>query len=97
MSTGTLDSNDKGASAAELTLTTETIISFYIFAKTGTAGKYRVGIEASPDNGTTWVEIGVVLAHPGIHTCPCIATKVRAIVLEAQGETSTITVHILAR
>jgi hypothetical protein len=93
----TLDTNVKGATSSEIALTTETAITMYVFSKTGGEGQYRVLLEVSPDDGSTWVEIGGTLSKPGIHTCHCVATKARAKVAEAQGAVSTVTTHVLAR
>ena len=93
----TLDTNNKGATAAEITLTTETVFTFYIFSESGSEGEYRVSLEVSPDSGTTWIPAGATLARPGISTCQCVATKARVKVVEAQGATSTVNVFLLAR
>ena len=93
----TLDTNNKGAVTSAATLTTETQVGLYVYEKTGTAGKYRVGLEFSPDAGATWVEGIMVLAKPGILICQCVATQVRVKVIEAQDAASTVTVHLLAR
>lgn len=97
MTTGTLDTNSLGATAATLTLTTEKLISIYVIAKTGTKGNYRVGLEISPDSGSTWVESEVIIAGPSVETISCVATQARAVTLDAQGATSTVTIHLLAR
>ena len=97
MATGTLDTNVLGATAATLTLTTEKLITMYVTAKTGAKGNYRIGLEISPDSGTTWLDSEVIMAGPGVETISCVATQARAVTLDAQGATSTVTIHLLAR
>ena len=92
-----LDTNNKDATAAEITLTTETILTMYVFARTGTDGDYRLSLEISPDNGTAWLPTGNTVSKPGVLTCSCVATKARVKVIEDQGATSTVTVFLLAR
>ncbi len=93
-----LNTNDKDATAGEISLTTETMITLYVFAKDGGSGKYRIVKEVSPDDsGPVWVEVGPTLSRPGISTCPCVAKRARARVLETQGDVSTVTVTLLAR
>lgn len=96
MSSGTLDTNTKGATAAELTLTTETKITLYVVAKTGQSGNHLVGVEVSPD-GSTWVGMPGSVRGLGCLSYDCVASKVRAIVIEAEGSSSNVIAHILAR
>lgn len=93
----TLNTNIKGDTAATLTLTTETVVTLYVLADTGGSGNYRVGLELSPDNGATWLDSEVIISGPDIETITCAATKARAVTLEAQGSSSTVTIHLLAR
>jgi len=92
-----LDANDKGAVAASMVLTTQTKITTYIKQRSGEQGNYRIGLEISPDSGISWFDKGDVLRGPGILTCECVATNIRAVVLDAQGGASSIDVFILAR
>lgn len=95
--TATLDTNSLDATGAEVTLTTETLITLYVVAKTGVNHNHCVILQASPDSGTTWVPIPPPVLGIGVLTVEVAATKVRAKVLKAEGATSTVTVHILAR
>jgi len=97
MATGVLDTNDKDAVIGTATLTTESIITLYAFERTGTHGDWRLIIEISPDSGTSWVEAGPTLNKAGCVTLKAAATQARVKVLVAQGGTSTITAHLLAR
>lgn len=92
----TLDTNSKGATAAETNLTSETLISLYLFSKTGAKGAYRVGLEFSPD-GSVWVDYIGALTGPGVLTATIVAVKARAKVFSSQGAESTVTVQVLAR
>ena len=91
-----LDTNIKGATAAEISLTSETLVSLYLFSKSGAKGAYRVGMEFSPD-GVVWVDSPDVLVGPGVITIAVVAVKARAKVFESQGAASTVTVLLLAR
>ena len=93
----TLDTNVLDAASSALSLTTEVTVSMYICKKTGSVGDFRVTLEVSPDDGTTWIPKGDTLSKDGVTTIACVATQVRAKVLVAQGVTSTVDVFLLAR
>lgn len=98
MTTATLDTNVLGASAAALSLTTETTVTLYVEPLSGSHHNHRVTLEFSPDSGTTWIAVSdSVNGTANSITVDIIATDVRACVCEAEGAASTITVHILAR
>lgn len=97
MTTGIIDTNIKGSVVAKISLTTEKTITLYVFSRTGSDNNYRVGIEASPDDGTTWVDMPQTLRGQGCISFDCIATDVQAKVTEAEGDASSATVYLLAR
>jgi len=98
MSTGTLNTNSLGDTTASLALTTETVVTLYVEPLTGSHSNHRVTLEFSPDGGTTWIAVSdSVNGTANSITVEIVATDVRACVCEAEGATSTITVHILAR
>lgn len=94
--TGTLDTDVQGATTAEITVTTETVFTMYVAAKTGAEGNYRIVLETSPDSGTTWFECDIELRGPGTETHICTTTKARLKVLDAQGAVSTVTASLMA-
>ena len=49
MATAVLNTNSLGATGAEITITTETIVSLYVVDKTGAHNNHLVVLEASPD------------------------------------------------
>ncbi len=95
--TGTLDTNSKGASIAEITVTTETVFTIYVIDRTGTHGNCRVILQLSPDGGTTWIDSNEVISQQGIYTSTHAATKARVKTLEAQGAASEFTIHLIAK
>lgn len=93
----TLNANSKGDVGAPLTLTDQTIVTLYAFPAVQDKGKYRIALEGSPDKGTSWAELGDPLSKQGTMTVAAVATtNVRAKVIEVEGGTSTVTVHVLA-
>jgi len=95
--TGTLDTNVKDAKSNVLTMTTETLVSLYVIKATGTCKENRIIFEASPDSGTTFVEVGSTLAGTGYMTEQIVATDIQISVAEPEGSTSTVTYFIIAR
>ena len=93
--TGTLDTNTALAVAGATTVTTETVVSLYVFGKTGAHKKHEVILQVSPD-GTNWLDIPRVIRGIGVLTVTVSATKIRACVLKREGATSTIDFHIIA-
>ncbi len=94
--TGTLNTNSIDDTAAELAITTETLITLYVLVKTGTSLNHCIIFEISPDDGTTWLPIPPPLTGVGILTQKVAATKVRCKVIKTEGATSTVDVHIVA-
>ena len=94
--TGVLDTNVKLAtSSPPLALTGETVISLYVFEKTGTHAKHEVILQVSP-NGTDWVDHHESIRGRGILTATVAATHIRACVLDSEGALSTIDFHLVA-
>jgi len=93
----TLDTNDLGAVTTHLAATTETLFTLYVYPLTGTHDNFRVGLEMSPDNGTNWTKVPEVIRGLGCFTVSHVATRVRAVVVDVEGATSTVTVILLAR
>ena len=97
MSTAVLDTNVLNATAAPLALTTQKMVTLYVSHTTGTHNNHRVALEFSPD-GSLWLPSDeTVNGHEKFLTVEAVGTNVRVVVIEAEGQTSTITVHILAR
>lgn len=102
MATGTLDVNLLGDTAAALDLSTITThapaVTMHVVALTGAHTKAMIGIEVSPDGGTTWLPTQYVIRCCGEVTIPqCTSTDVRAITKAVEGVASTVTVFILAK
>ncbi len=97
MATAILDTNSIDATAAELALTTETLITLYVAAKTGTSFNHCTILQVCPDEGATWLDISPPLTGVGLLTHTVAAAKVRVKVLKAEGTASTVDVHIIAR
>ena len=95
--TGTLDTNVKLAtSSPPLALTSETVVSLYVFGKTGTHAKHEVVLQVSPD-GTNWTDHHEAIRGKGVVTTTVSAAEVRACVLNSEGEVSTIDYHLMAK
>lgn len=92
-----LDTNNKGAVVARISMTTETIITLYVSTRSGASSNHRVGVEVSPDGGTTWVEMPHSVLGVGCTSFSCVATDVQAKVFEAEGSASSSNVFLLAR
>lgn len=95
--TAILNTNSLYATAAELTLTTETVVTLSIVAKTGASLNHCVILQQSPNDGTTWLDIPPPLTGLGSITHILATTKVRAKVIKVEGGTSTVDIHIVAR
>jgi hypothetical protein len=97
MATGTLNTNTLDATGVELSLTTETVVTVTVLAKTGTSLNHCVILQQSPDSGITWQDVPPPIVGEGSLTMQIVATRVRAKVKKIEGATSTVDVHILAR
>lgn len=94
----TLNTNVLGATAASIAMTTEKMITLFVCPMSGGHNNHRVTIEVSPDGGTTWIETGdSVNGNAHWMTIEAVATNARAKVIEAEGVTSEVTIHLLAR
>lgn len=93
--TGTLNTNTALAVSSATTITTETVVSLYVFEKTGTSKKHEVILQVSPD-GTNWLDLPRGVRGKGFATYTISATKIRACVLKTEGATSTIDFHLVA-
>lgn len=94
--TGELDTNSRLATSSALALTTETVVTLYIFEKTGTNKKHEVTLQITPD-GTNWLDHQASVIGEGFVSTIVAAAKVRACVLVDEGATSTIDFHIVAK
>lgn len=95
--TGTLDTNVKlAASSPALALTSETVVSVYVFGETGAHAKHEVILQVSPD-GIKWVDHPGSIRGEGVLTATVAATHVRACVLGSEGAVSTASYHLVAR
>ena len=97
MATATLNTNSLGVTGAELTITTESLITLFVAAKTGSHNNHRVMLQVSPDAGTTWLNSPHSILGAGCYVVSLACTKVRAKVVEIEGATSTVDVWILAK
>ena len=97
MATAILDTSKDGETAAPITLTTETLLSFYVFSKSGGVGNYRLAVEISPDGGQSWMVTDLMLSEPGVMTKPVVATDARVKVIVKEKSASTVAVHLIAR
>lgn len=95
-STGELDTNVKLATSSPLTLTSETVVTLYVFGKTGTHTKHEVIIQVSPD-GTNWMDHHMIVRGEGLVTTTVSAAEIRACVLNKEDATSTIDFHLVAK
>ena len=91
-----LDTNNASAKSSALTLTNETLITLYVFDKTGSHANHRVGLEVSPD-GTNWHLFPGTVKAGGVISHQIVAQQVRACVSEAEGSESLSTIHLMAR
>lgn len=92
-----IDATSTDSKSSELTLSSEKTITMFVVAKSGREGNYRINLELSPDNGSTWIASDAILKRPGLVTIEAIATKARARVIVSEKTSSTIIVHLLAR
>lgn len=96
MATAVLDTNVLNANGAEVTITTQTLVTLYVNGKTGTHANHKVMLEVSPDSGTTWVGTRATVEGEGCVSLTAVCTKVRAKVTRVEGATSTVDVWVLA-
>lgn len=91
-----LNTNSLGVVTPSVVLGTNRLITLYVFSKTGASNNHRVGIEVSPDGGTSWILLSCSVLGEECETyIDIVATHVRAKVVEVEGGTSTVDVHIL--
>jgi len=96
--TDTLNANDDTSVSAALPLITETIVSLYVFHNSGNNDNYRTVLMASPvAAGGNWRQVGQVINGVGETTITIAAQRVRAKIFTAEGTTSSITFHIVAK
>ncbi len=95
----TIDYNSLGAAgtAGEITTATESILTLYNIPDSPGHKRYRVGIEISPDLGTTWFKLPGAFSQRGFLTVKVAATKARIKVYNKQGGTSAGNVFLVAR
>jgi hypothetical protein len=94
--TGLIDTNIVGATAVELALTTETVITLYTKLATGSHNNSRVTLEFSPD-GVVWLQSYQSTNGNGIVTFNVSAAKARVAVSSAEGSPATANVFIVAK
>ncbi|MEE8289578.1 MAG: hypothetical protein V3R25_09215 [Nitrosomonadaceae bacterium] len=92
-----LNSNNAGAVGALIALTTQTKLTLYVLPATGTHANHQLGIEISPDGGTSWLELPNVVRGLGEFTREVVATQARVKVIQREGATSTVNAFLLAR
>ncbi len=92
----TINTNSAGTTGTTVNLTTETVVTLYNFPTDLTHNNYRLGLEFSPDN-TNWVEHPNSIVGKGFMTVTIAASQVRAKVILAEGETSTVNYFIVSR
>ncbi len=91
-----LDANKEGEVTIPVDVAGGSTITMYIKQKSGDKGKYRVCLQLSPDNGTSWFTAGIALHNDDFTTVNCAATHARACVDVPQGSASTVDITILA-
>jgi len=93
-----LDANSAASVSAELDLTTETIVTLYVFHKTGPNDNHRVVLQASPvDSGGKWRQVGQVVNGIGATTIEIAAQRIRAKLFSVEGAQSSVEIHIVAK
>ena len=97
MATINYNSSSSTGTAAEIAITTESTLTLYNIPSIESDHKYRLGIDVSPDSGTTWVRLPDVLSRKGCMTVNVAATKARVRVFDLQGSASTGVVFLIAR
>ena len=93
-----LDTNVAGATAGEIVLTTESMVTLYVLPDTGDHDKHRVVLQISPTvSGANWRRFGQPVRGIGVGTYIAGALRARARVGKPEGSTSTVDVHLIAR
>ena len=77
-------------------LTTQTLFSLYVVAVSGAHNNHRIGLEISPD-GTVWMELPQSILGSGYLTVQHTAANIRPKIIEAEGGTSVVDIHLLAK
>lgn len=93
----TLDVNDINDTAVSTAVSSNSMITLFVTQATGTSTQYIVGIEVSPDSGTTWIPCHHTLQGTGFLVVEIAATNARAYVIAVEGSASTVNVWLLAR
>ena len=96
MAAMSLDTNILNAETSTVSTSSATVVTMYVLNVTGTHTNRHVGLKISPD-GTDWVEAQATIKGERFHTYTIAANSVKAFVEEAEGVTSTVSVHIVAR
>ena len=92
----TLNTNTLDAATTSITITTEKLITMYVDPISGGTDNYKVCLQISPD-GTDWYDVhATVVTGRGHVTASCVAAEARAVVVEAEGATSSVDITILA-
>ena len=91
-----LNSNTVGATAGEISLSPESVITLYVFASTGTHDEHHIAMEVSPDSNN-WVRLPYMIRGVGTITYTMAAQKARAVVDIPEGSTSTVNVFLVAK
>ena len=94
----TLDANSTSSVSAPLALTTETIVTLYVFHVTGSNDNHRVVLQASPTvSGGNWRQVGKIINGIGASTELVSAERIRAKMFSAEGAASSVEIHIVAK
>ncbi len=93
---GLLDAAVKDGVSTALLLTTEKVVTLYVFSKTGKHTNRRVGLQVSPD-GIAWANVSGSIKGEGCLSFTGSAVSARAVVTEPEPGSSTVDVHLLAR
>ena len=92
-----LDADSTASVSAPLALTTETIVTLYVFHKTGPNDNHRVVLQASPEtSGASWRQVGQVVNGVGMATTTVSAQRIRAKMFSVEGSASSVEIHIVA-
>ena len=94
----TLNTNTDNATAGEILLTTESVITLYVLPDTGSHDKHRVILQISPTaSGANWRRFSPPVRGIGVETYIAGALRARAKVVKPEGSTSTCDVFLVAR
>lgn len=96
MPADTINGNTISARGAIRALTTQTLHTLYVGARSGSHNNHVVGVEITPD-GTNWFTTQHSVTGVGCKTFQEIGVGIRPVILETEGEAASLSVEILSR